>query len=63
MAIGWPGSVDPMRGLPVRRLLAYGESHVDKVTRSAHATRTAGFILPEEEASIVAEATSAPIPK
>lgn len=50
---------------PAQLLMLYPthQDYVDKVTRSAKATREAGFILPEEEASIVAGATGAPIPK
>ena len=39
------------------------QDYVDQVIESAHRTRKAGFILPEEETTIVATANSAPIPK
>ncbi len=39
------------------------QEYVDKVIESARLARQAGFILPEEEASIVAEASAASIPQ
>jgi hypothetical protein len=37
--------------------------YVDKVKASALATRQAGFILPEEEATMVANAEAAAVPQ
>jgi hypothetical protein len=39
------------------------QDYVDQVTESARATREAGFVLPEEEATLVAEAEAAGIPE
>jgi hypothetical protein len=39
------------------------QDYVEQVTRSARATREAGFILPEEETTVVADAMAAPIPQ
>jgi hypothetical protein len=39
------------------------QHYVDEVTASARASREAGFILPEDEVTIIAEAIAAPIPR
>ena len=39
------------------------QHYVDEVTASARAAREARFILPEDEALIIAQAIAAPIPR
>ncbi len=57
------GKTIPFTGSQLLELYPTHQYYVDKVTASARAAREAGFILPEEEAVLIAEAMAAPIPK
>lgn len=57
------GQTIPFTSAELLQLYPTHEDYVDKVTQSAHATRLLGFILPEEEATMIAEASAAPIPE
>lgn len=61
--IGLAGSTVPFPSSTLHELYPTHQDYVDKVTESAHAAREAGFMLPEEEAEIIAEAMAAPIPE
>lgn len=56
------GQTTPFSPDKLRALYPTHQDYVDKVTRAARAAREAGFILPEEEASIVAEAVAVAVP-
>ena len=56
------GHTIPFRRERLLTLYPTHQDYVDKVTQSARATREAGFILPEEEATIIAKAMAAPVP-
>jgi hypothetical protein len=56
------GQTIPFTPEQLRALYPTHRGYVDAVRQAASAARKAGFILPEEEASIAAEATAAPIP-
>jgi hypothetical protein len=57
------GLTVPFTSEQLRAMYPTHQDYVDMVTFSARATREAGFILPEEEAAIVAEAMAARIPQ
>jgi hypothetical protein len=56
------GSTKPFTAQRLRTLYPTHQTYVDKVTAAARAGREAGFILPEEEAMLVAEANAAKVP-
>lgn len=56
------GSTKPFAADRLQTLYPTHQIYVEKVTAAAHAGREAGFILAEEEASLVAEANAAKIP-
>lgn len=56
------GKTIPFTSSQLQELYPTHQDYVDKVTAAAGTARKAGFILPEEEAGIIAEAIDAPIP-
>ncbi len=57
------GKTIPFTSSQLIELYPSHQDYVDKVTASARAAREAGFILPEEEEALIAEAMRAPIPQ
>jgi hypothetical protein len=57
------GQSTPFSADKLMQLYPTHADYVDKVKASALATRQAGFILPEEEATMVANAEAAPVPQ
>jgi hypothetical protein len=57
------GQTTPFSPDKLKQLYPTHAEYVDEVKASALATRRAGFILPEEEATMVAAAEAAPIPE
>lgn len=57
------GHTTPFTPEQLASLYPTHQDYVDKVTASAASARAAGFLLPEEEATMVSDATAAPVPK
>ncbi|MFM2416261.1 MAG: hypothetical protein RL385_984 [Pseudomonadota bacterium] len=57
------GQTTPFTPELLQKLYPTHADYVDAVRRSARSARDAGFVLPEEEAALVAEAEAAPIPR
>lgn len=57
------GHTTPFTPEQLAMLYPTHQDYVDKVTASAASTRSLGFILPEEEATMVSDAKAAPVPQ
>jgi hypothetical protein len=57
------GQTTPFKAERLQKLYPSHGDYVDAVSRAAHAARTAGFALPEEEEALIAEAKAAQIPR
>ncbi|MET0287933.1 MAG: alpha/beta hydrolase domain-containing protein [Polyangiales bacterium] len=57
------GHTKPFTPEQLATLYPTHQEYVDKVTSSAASTRTAGFLLAEDEATMVADARAAPVPR